>query len=70
MRIDRIKFAMALVRADLNVKQLANLSGVSRATISNVKNGKSCSDVTANKLAKVLGNDIIENAAATVNTVK
>lgn len=70
MRIDRIKFAMALVRADLNVKQLANLSGVSRATISNVKNGKSCSDVTANKLAKVLGNDIIENAAATVNNVK
>ena len=66
MRIDRIKFAMALVRADLNVKQLANLSGVSRATISNVKNGKSCSDVTANKL----GNDTIENAAATVNNVK
>lgn len=55
MRIDRVKFAAALARADLNVKQLAECSGVSRVTISSVKTGKSCSKDTAYKLAKVLG---------------
>ena len=65
MRIDRVKFAAALARADFNVKQLAECSGVSRATISSVKTGKSCSKDTAYKLAKVLGHDIIENTAAT-----
>lgn len=70
MRIDRVKFAMALARADLNVIQLAERSGLSRVTISNVKNGKTCSKETAQKLAKVLGRDIIENTAATVNNGK
>lgn len=59
MRIDRVDFAAALARADLNVKQLAELSGVSRATITSVKSGKSCSQETADKLAAVLGRDII-----------
>lgn len=70
MRIDRVKFAAALARADLNVKQLAECSGVSRVTISSVKTGKSCSKDTAYKLAKVLGYDIIENAAATADNGK
>lgn len=60
MRIDRATFAAALARADLNVKQLAELSSVSRATITSVKTGKSCSPTTAEKLAAVLGRDIIE----------
>lgn len=60
MRIDRVKFAAALAREDLNVKQLAEKSGVSRVTISSVKTGKSCSHATADKLAAVLGRDIIE----------
>ena len=60
MRIDRIKFAAALAREDLNVKQLAELSGVSRVTITGVKSGKSCSKDTADKLAAVLGEEIIE----------
>lgn len=59
MRIDRVKFAAALARADLNVKQLAELSGVSRVTITNVKGGKSCNEATADKLCAVLGRDII-----------
>lgn len=62
MRIDRVKFAAALARADLNVKQLAECSGVSRVTVTAVKNGKSCSKDTADKLARVLGYDIIQNA--------
>lgn len=60
MRIDRVKFAAALAREDLNVKQLAEKSGVSRVTISSVKTGKSCTQATADKLAAVLGRDIIE----------
>ncbi len=60
MRIDRVEFAAALARADLNVKQLAALAGLSRGTITSVKTGKSCSQETANKLAAVLGRDIIK----------
>ncbi len=59
MRIDRVAFAAALARKDLNAKQLAEKSGVSRGTITAVKTGKSCSKETAEKLAAVLGRDII-----------
>lgn len=60
MRIDRVEFAAALARADLNVKRLAELSGLSRGTITGVKTGKSCSQETADKLAAILGRDIIK----------
>lgn len=60
MRIDRVKFAAALARTDLNCKQLAEKSGVSRVTITSVKGGKSCSNETAEKLAAILGREIIE----------
>lgn len=59
MRIDRVEFAAALARADLNVKRLAEKSGVSRVTITAVKSGKSCSKNTADKLAAVLGEEIL-----------
>ena len=59
MRIDRVKLAAEMARADLNVKRLSELSGLSRATITGVKSGKSCSKGTADKLASVLGRDII-----------
>jgi predicted transcriptional regulator len=67
MRIDRVKFAAALARKDLTVKQVAELSGVSRVTVSSVKTGKSCSQATADKLARVLGRDIIANTPARVD---
>lgn len=60
MRIDRVEFAAALARADLNVNRLAELSGLSRGTISSVKTGKSCSKDTAEKLVAVLGQDILQ----------
>ena len=59
MRIDRVKLAAEMARADLNVKRLSELSGLSRATVTGVKSGKSCSKDTANKLAAVLGREII-----------
>ena len=60
MRIDREKLAVAMVRRDLNVTRLSELSGLSRPTISAIKSGKSCSSETAYKLAAVLGCDIIK----------
>lgn len=59
-RINRVAFAAALARTDMNIKQLAEQSGVSRVTITAVKSGKSCSRETADKLAAVLGQRILE----------
>ena len=60
MRIDRVVFATALAKKDITCKRLAELTGLSRVTITNVKTGKSCSKDTAEKLAAVLGKDIIK----------
>lgn len=59
-RINRENFAVALVRRDMTITRLAELSGVSRGTITSIKSGKSCSMDTAEKLAEVLGREIIE----------
>lgn len=59
MRIDRVKFAAALARADMNGKQLAERAGVSRGTVTSVRTGKSCSRETAEKLVAILGPEII-----------
>lgn len=55
MRIDRVKFAAELARSDLKMYELAEISGVTRATITAVKGGKSCTRQTAEKLAAGLG---------------
>lgn len=51
MRIDRVKFAAVLARADISSQELAQRAGLSRVTISNVKSGRSCSKSTAEKIA-------------------
>ena len=63
MRIDRVRFATALARKDITCKRLGELSGVSRVTVTAVKNRKSCSAETAKKLAAILGSDILEQEA-------
>ena len=60
MRIDRAKLAAELTRRDMTQKRLAELSGVSRATINYIKSGKSCSDEVGQKIAAALGVDVIE----------
>lgn len=63
MRIDRFKLTTELMRQELTQKQLAEISGVSRATINYIKSGKSCSDEIGKKIAKALKvkiTDIIE----------
>ena len=58
MRIDRAKFAAELARNYMTQKQLAEKSGVSRATVNYIKPGKSCSDSVGFKIAKALGVDV------------
>ena len=60
MRIDRIKFVSEMMKRDLTQCKLAEISGVSRATIGYIKAGKSCSDEVGRKLAKALGVDVTE----------
>lgn len=55
MRIDRTKLAAALAGSGLKVYELAERSGLSRSTVTAIKNGKSCSRETAGKLAAGLG---------------
>lgn len=64
MRIDRVKLAAALARADMNGKQLAEKAGVSRGTVTAVRTGKSCSQETAEKLVAVLGLEIMAEKEA------
>ena len=63
MRIDHEKLAIAMIQRDITQKRLAELSGVSRITITAVKGGKSCSRETADKLAAVLGQGILREEA-------
>lgn len=58
MRIDRIKFVAELTRQDMTQKRLAELSGVSRATINYIRSGKSCSDEIGQKIAAALNVDL------------
>ena len=60
MRIDRVKLVSELKRQELTQKRLAEISGVSRATINYIKSGKSCSEEIGKKIAKAL-NVPIEN---------
>lgn len=54
MRVNRIKLITLMAEKDLKIYELANISGLSRATISTVKSGKSCTYDTAVKIAKAL----------------
>lgn len=54
MRIDRIKLVTELAKQDLTQKRLAELSGVSRATINYIRCGKSCTDEIGCKIATAL----------------
>lgn len=60
MRIDRKKLAHLLIDKDFTIKQLAEKVGVSRQTISNIKQGKRCMDVIGYRIADVLGVDVTE----------
>lgn len=60
MRIDRVKLVAELAKRDMTQKRLAELSGVSRATVNYVRAGKSCTDEVGQKIAQALRVDVTE----------
>ncbi len=54
MRLNRMKLITELVNQDLSQTQLAEKAGISRVTLNGIKNGKSCSDKSAFKIAEAL----------------
>ena len=54
MRIDRVKLVTELTRRDMTQKRLAELAGISRATVNYIKSGKNCSDEVGIKIAAAL----------------
>ena len=64
MRIDEIKLAVIMAKKRLNLTQLAELSGLSRNTLSLAKAGKRIKPETIVMIANALEvdiNDLIEN---------
>lgn len=54
MRIDRVKFITELAKRDIKSKDLAESAGVSRATVSAIRGGKTIAPDTAQKIAAAL----------------
>jgi len=54
LRIDRVKLITQMARQDMTQLKLVELSGLSRATISGIQNGRSCSSRSAVKIADAL----------------
>jgi len=54
MRLDAIKFAVAMVKKNYNMNSLAEACGISRNTLSAAKAGKRIKPETAFKIAKIL----------------
>lgn len=58
MQIDRVKLISEMARQRMTTRELADKSGVSRATISYIRNGKSCLDVVGKAIANALGVEV------------
>lgn len=58
MLIDRFKLKIELMKRDITQNQLSEMCGLSRATISNILCGRSCSGNTGYKIAQALGMEI------------
>lgn len=60
MRLKHNVLKHIMVDRDMKLKQLQQLTGISKSTISSVSNGKSCKYETAEAIAKALDIDIME----------
>ena len=60
IRINREKFAAALARLDITGNELSEQTGVSRSTITAIRSGKSVNRETAQRVASVLGGEIMK----------
>lgn len=55
MRLNRVKVKTLLAQKDMRQKDIIEISGLTRSTISAVFNGKSCAKETAEKIADSFG---------------
>lgn len=62
MRLDRVKLIMLIAEKDLTLTKLSKMSGVSRQTLSCIKQGKRCTLETADKIARALDVNVQEIA--------
>lgn len=60
MKINVNNLLIAMAKAGMNFSELANSSKVSRATLSYIKNGKSCRPDVIAKIAAALGVDVTD----------
>ena len=60
MKVNSQDLGIAMARVGCNFKRLAELSGISRATLSYINCGKTCGPDIAGKLAAALGVDVTE----------
>lgn len=54
IRIDRVKLITCMAEKEISARQLAELSGITPSTISNIRSGKTCAFKTAEAIAKAL----------------
>lgn len=60
VRVNNITMRVEMARNRLTNDKLKEVTGISKATISAVRNGKTCSFETAEKLAMALNLDLME----------
>ena len=60
MKLNVLKIQILMAEKELSIKRLAEVSGVSRQTISCIISGKGCSVMVAYKIAKALGLELEE----------
>ena len=60
MKINVFKMQILMGERGLTIKKLAELSGVSRQTISCIMSGKGCTPQVAYKIAKALDQELCE----------
>ena len=70
MRLCRVRLLTELAKRDMTSQNLAKHAGISRATISAIKNGRSCSNGTAEKIGEVLGLSVEDLAEAATEAIK
>lgn len=58
MKLKGNNLAIAMAKQCVNFTELAELSNVSRATLSYINNGKTCKPDVAGKIAKALNVDV------------
>lgn len=60
LTLDRKKIEILQAEKGIPSEKLIALTGLTRATVLNMKNGKPCKPLSVHKLAKALGVDVTE----------